>query len=171
MKVNSNKCHLITNKQSCINLKIENADIENSTCEKLPGVKMDNKLNFNEHLDGITKTANGKVSSLSRIFSVMGLTKRHVLMNSVLKFNYCLPIWMCHQGIVSSKMNKLHERYLWIVYHGQKSSFKELLQTDKSMLIHINPTVRQLHLFYQKKFYKKMSFKNCKTLKAGSRLG
>ena len=96
MKVNSNKCHLITNKQSCINLKIENVDIENSTCEKLPGVKMDNKLNFNEHLDGITKTENGKVSSLSRIFSVMDLTKRHVLMNSVLKFNYCLRIWMCH---------------------------------------------------------------------------
>ena len=96
MKVNSNKCHPITTKQSCINLKIGNVDIEISTCKKLTGVKMDNKLNFNEHLDGTTKTANGKVSSLSRIFSVMDLTKRHVLMNSVLKFNYRLPIWICH---------------------------------------------------------------------------
>ena len=53
MKVNSDKCHLITSKQSCTNLKIGNINIENSTCEKLLLVKVDNKLNINEHLDGI----------------------------------------------------------------------------------------------------------------------
>ena len=36
-----------------MNLKIENINIENSTCEKLLGVKVDYKLNFNEHLDRI----------------------------------------------------------------------------------------------------------------------
>ena len=55
MKANSDKCHLITRKQSCVNLKIENINIENSTCEKLIGVKVDNKLNFNERLGGIIK--------------------------------------------------------------------------------------------------------------------
>ena len=53
MKVNSDKCHLIIIKQSCTNLKIGNINIENSTCEKLLLVKVDNKLNFNEQLDGI----------------------------------------------------------------------------------------------------------------------
>ena len=53
MKVNSDKCHLIISKQSCTNLKIGNINIEKSTCEKLLGVKVDNKLNFSEHLDGI----------------------------------------------------------------------------------------------------------------------
>ena len=55
MKANSDKCQLITRKQSCINLKIGNINIKNSTCEKLLGVKIDNKLNVNEHLDGIIK--------------------------------------------------------------------------------------------------------------------
>ena len=55
MKANSDKCHLITSEQSCMNLNIGNINIENSTSEKLLGVKVDNKLNFNEHLDGITK--------------------------------------------------------------------------------------------------------------------
>ena len=35
MKANSDKCHLITNKQSCVNLNIGSINIENSTCQKL----------------------------------------------------------------------------------------------------------------------------------------
>ena len=82
MKANNDKCHLITSKQSCMNLKIGNIKIENSTCEKLLGVKVDNKLNFNEHLDGIIKKAFRKVSALSTIFLIIYLTKRLLLMNS-----------------------------------------------------------------------------------------
>ena len=61
-----------------MNLKIGNINIENSTCEKLLGVKVDNKLNFNEHLDGIIKKASRKVSTLPRIFPLMDLTKRRL---------------------------------------------------------------------------------------------
>ena len=75
MKANSDKCHLITSKLSCMNLKIGDINIENSTCEKLLVIKVDNKLNFNEHLDGIIKKASRKVSALSRIFPFMDLTK------------------------------------------------------------------------------------------------
>ena len=54
-----------------MNLKIGNINIENSACEKLLGVKVDNKLNFNKHLDRIIKKASRKVSTLSRIFPLM----------------------------------------------------------------------------------------------------
>ena len=63
MKANSDKCYFITSKRSCMNLKIGNINIENSTCEKLLGVKVDNKLNFNEHLDGRIKKASRKIST------------------------------------------------------------------------------------------------------------
>ena len=59
-----------------MNRKIGNINIENSTCEKLLGVNVDNKLNFNEHLDGIVKKESRKVSALSRSFPFMDLTKR-----------------------------------------------------------------------------------------------
>ena len=56
MKANSDKCHLITSKQSCVNLKIGNINIENNTCEKLLGVKVDNKISsFIEQLNRIIK--------------------------------------------------------------------------------------------------------------------
>ena len=61
-----------------MNLKIGNINTENSACEKLLGVKVDNKLNFNEHLDRIIKKASRKISTLSRIFPFMDLTKRRL---------------------------------------------------------------------------------------------
>ena len=55
MKPNRNKCHLITNKQSCMNLKIgRNVNIDNSTCEKQVTVTV--IINSTSmKLDGITK--------------------------------------------------------------------------------------------------------------------
>ena len=132
-KANSDKCHLTTSKQSCMNLKTVNINTGNITCEKLVGVEVDNKLN----LDGIIKNVSRKVSALSRIFIFMALTKRRFLMNSFFtsQFSYCPLIWMCHSRTVNSKINKTHERCLRIVYNDNKSSFKELLETDKSLQI------------------------------------
>ena len=132
-KANSDKCHLTTSKQSCMNLKTVNINTGNITCEKLVGVEVDNKLN----LDGIIKNVSRKVSTLSRIFIFMALTKRRFLMNSFFtsQFSYCPLIWMCHSRTVNSKINKTHERCLRIVYNDNKSSFKELLETDKSLQI------------------------------------
>ena len=81
IKGNSCKCHFVTSKQSCMNLKIGNINTENSTCEKLLVVKEDNKLNFNEHLNEIIKKATRKVSALCRIFLFLDLKKRHFLIN------------------------------------------------------------------------------------------
>ena len=53
------------------------------------------------------------------------------------QFSYCPLISMCHSRTVKSKINKLHGRCLRIIYNGKKSSFKELLKTDKSVPIHI----------------------------------
>ena len=136
MKANSDKCHLITSQQSCVSLKIENINIENSTCEKLPDVKAGNKLNFNEHLDGIIKKASCNFSALSRIFPLMNLTRRPFLMNTffISQFIYCPLICMRH---VNNKISKLHKRCLRIVYNDNKSAFKELSETDKFVPIYL----------------------------------
>ena len=43
---------------------------------------------------------------------------------------------MCDSRTVNNKTNKLHERCLRIVYNDKKLSFKEKLETDKSVPIH-----------------------------------
>ena len=91
MKANSNKCHLITSKQSCVNLKTVNINIENNTFKKLLDIKVDNKLNFNEHLNGMIKKASRKISALSRIF-LHGLNETTLFSEFILHFTlHLLP--------------------------------------------------------------------------------
>ena len=75
--------------------------MENSGCEKLLGVKLDWKLNFDDHISDICKKARGKLNALVRIVPFIGLSKRRVLMNAFFnsQFSYCPIIWMFHSCI------------------------------------------------------------------------
>ena len=53
MKANSDKCHFLCSSKSEVSLTIENQQIKNSTFEKLLGIKLDPKLNFNSHINDI----------------------------------------------------------------------------------------------------------------------
>ena len=55
MKVNADKCNLITRKNEDIVVNVENNPIKKSKCKKLFGVKTDYKLTFNFHIDKICK--------------------------------------------------------------------------------------------------------------------
>ena len=52
-----------------------NLNIRNINTEKLLRVQVHNKLNFNEHLDGMIKKASRKVGTFSWIFPFMDLKK------------------------------------------------------------------------------------------------
>ena len=139
MKVNKDKCHLIVSSNEHVSMKLDNIEIENSYCERLLGIKIDSKLNFKEHLNGITKKASRKINALSRIVPYMNIGKRRLLMNSffVSQFNYSLLVWMCHHRSVNNKINRLYERYLRIVSSDSVSSFEDLLDKDRSVSMHV----------------------------------
>ena len=67
MKSSTDKCHLIIVNNQDNNIKIGNDIITSKTSVKLLGVTIDNKLNFNEHVDNICKKANNKLHALARI--------------------------------------------------------------------------------------------------------
>ena len=52
------------------------------------------------------------------------------------QFSYCPLTWMFHSRKLNNKINKLHERYLQIVYNNNTSTNEELLETDNSLLVH-----------------------------------
>ena len=91
MKANSDKCHLVTNEQISMNLKIGNTNSQNGACEKPRGIMVDNKTNFDEHLDRITKKRNHKVNPFIRTFIFMDLPKIRILTSSFFtsQFSYC----------------------------------------------------------------------------------
>ena len=114
-------------------------EIKNTNSEKLLGIKVDSRLNFNEHLDGIIKKASRKINALSRIIPFTNISKRRILMNSFFnsQFNFCTLVLMFHSRFINNKINRLHERVLRIVYNEFNSSFKNLLRTDRTVSIHI----------------------------------
>ena len=126
------------NKKNEVTIRIGDTEIKNSEYEKLLGIKVDGKLNFNEHLNDIISKASRKVNALSRIMPYMNLSKKKKLVSSFFnsQFNYCSRIWMFHNRIINNKINHLHETCLHLLYGVKSSSSEKLLDQDKSVTIH-----------------------------------
>ena len=132
MKANISKCHLLVNKKDEVVINLGETEIKNSEYEKLLGIKVDTKLNFNEHLNNIISKASHKVNAFSRVARYMSLSKKKILIfNS--QFSYCPLIWMFHSRIMNNKINRLHERCMPLIYEDKTSYFGELLEQNKSV--------------------------------------
>ena len=138
MKANPDKCHLLTSSSDKVSICVDNCNIKSSKCEKLLGIKIDIKLNFNTHVDEICKKAGQKLNALSRVTPYMDLSKRCLLLNAffISQFSYCPLVWMFHSRGKNNKINRIHERCLRIIYNDKKSTFYELLEKDGSVSIH-----------------------------------
>ena len=116
---NANKCHVLLSTDKQVQVNIGTAQIENTQNEKLLGIIIDSKLNFDKHIQQICSRASAKLKALARIAPFMNITKRKILMNAFFnaQFSYCPLTPMFHSGKVNNKINKLHERCLRIVHN------------------------------------------------------
>ena len=95
---------------------------------------------FDIYIESICQKANRKLNALIRTANYMELPKRRIVMNAVFKsqFNYCPAIWMFHSRALNNKINRLHERFLRVIYNDKLSNFVELLHKDNSASINHN---------------------------------
>ena len=75
LKSNADKCNLLVSFSDAVNLKISEYDIKNSECEKLWGVKFDNKLTFEKHITDICRKTSRKTYALAITALDMDLSK------------------------------------------------------------------------------------------------
>ena len=75
MKANPDKCHSLTTSSDKVSICVDNYNIKSSKCEKPLSIKIDNKLNFNTHVDEIFKKAGQKLNALSKVTPYMDLSK------------------------------------------------------------------------------------------------
>ena len=138
MKSNSDKCHLIVSKNDTTEIQIGDSVIKSSSTEKLLGVNIDCKLNFDSHVKHLCNKANKKLRALARVTPYMTLEKKKIIMNSFFnaQFNYRPLIWMLHSRKNNNKIKYLHERCLRLIYSDKKSSYEKLLEKDGSVSIH-----------------------------------
>ena len=110
-----------------------------STCsEKFLGIKIDNKLTFEEHVEGMCKKASQKVSAVARISSLMRFERRKRIVNLFITshFSYYPLVWIFHNRRLNNRIDHIHES----AYQNYNSSFKELLR--KRQLLSINVLIK-----------------------------
>ena len=118
---------------------VNNNQIANSYSEKLLGVTIDCKLSFYEHLNQFCSRAGQKLHALARMSKYMNTSQKRTIMKAFItsQFGYCPLVWMFCSRTPNTRMNKIHERALRIVYKDYTSSFYDLLHKDESVSIHI----------------------------------
>ena len=67
IKENTDNCHSIVSTKPT-EIRVGESQIKNSTCEKLFGVKIDNKHNFDTYVKGVCKKANNKLRATPYMF-------------------------------------------------------------------------------------------------------
>ena len=87
MKANPDKCHFLCNSNSEVSLTIETQKVKNSKFEKLLGIKLDSKLNFNSHIHDICQKAGQKLNAISRITPYMDIAKRRFSIHNLTTAN------------------------------------------------------------------------------------
>ena len=132
---NANKCHLLLSKNikhvACIN----HIQIENNTSEKLLGVTIDSELKFDIHVNNLCKKATQKLNALARISGYMDSSKKRTRVKAFINSHFSYLVWMFHSREINNKINRVHKRSLRLVYSDKTSTFKELLDKDKSVSV------------------------------------
>ena len=139
LKANPGKFHLLlSEKDENLSIMVDNYKVQNSKCEKLLGIKIDNMLTFDDHVSELCTKASQKLHALSRVSQYMNIAQRKLVMRAFIssQFGYCPLVWMFHSRKLNNRINKIHERSLRIVYNDEVSSFEELRIKDNSFTIH-----------------------------------
>ena len=154
LKANPDKFHLLlSDPNEDASMKVDKFDLKNTKCQKLLGIKIDNKLTFDDHVTSICSKASQKLHALSRVSNFMTLNQRKTILKTFIfsHFGYCPLVWMFHSRKLNHRINRIHERALRIVYKDEKSSFRELLQ-KMNLLPFMSETSRLSQLNFIKFF-------------------
>ena len=111
-------------------LNFNNLAIKSSEEVEILGIKIDNNLNFNNHINLISRKAGQKLSALLRISSNLNMKQKKLLYKSIIKsqFNYCPLVWIFCSRQSNNLINKTHEPSLRISNKDQKTSHLRNLQ-------------------------------------------
>jgi hypothetical protein len=140
MKLNADKCHLLVAgyKYEQVWAKIGDELIWESNDEKLLGVTIDKHMNFEKHIANICQRAHSKLSAIARYSRLLDFHKLKLLIKSFVEsqISYCPLIWMFYNRNVNTRINKLHERALRLLYRDDISTFEVLLEKSNEFTIH-----------------------------------
>ena len=111
-----------------------NIDEKEITSDKLLGVDIDYKLNFEIHIGILCKKAAGQLNAIGRTNRFIGCEERKTLIQSFVQsnFNYCPLVWMLCNPKSIRKMELIQKRALRLLLDDYTSSYEALLKKSKN---------------------------------------
>ena len=106
-------------------MDICNERLSSTFSENFLGIKTDNKLTLEEHVEGLCNKASQKVSVVTRISSLKRFEQRKRIVDLFIisHFSYHPLVWMFHSRRLINRIDHIHERALKIIYQDCNSSF------------------------------------------------
>ena len=104
---------------------------------KLLGTGIDDKLNFNHHINSICKSV--KLNALVRLKHLLGFEERKLLVNTFARsnFNYCSLVWNFSSAESLNKIKNLQKRVLYFLLNDYESTYEDLLEKSGSPNINL----------------------------------
>ena len=93
-------------------ININQKEIKAVAKVKLLKTEIDDKLNFNHHINNICKSASNQLNVLIRLKYLLGFKERKVLVNTfvISNFNYCSLVWNFSSAQSLNKIENLQKR-------------------------------------------------------------
>ena len=133
-----------------IMLKANSIQVEASDDVLLPGIAIDKKLTFKQHVQNLCRKAQYELHALRRMRKFLTTEKAKILDTVFLdsQFNYALLLWTFCRKTFYLKIEKIHHNTLRVVYESNDTYDNLLLQSNKV-------SVKQRHLrFLMTEIYK-----------------
>ena len=134
MVLSPEKCHFMlfgVKENELFDLICNDITLKHCSHEKNLGIAIDNKLSFDEHIINNCKTANKKLSALSRINHYMKQKQNKGNIIAIihnLSFQLLSLIWMLCSKKSTKRINAVHEKFLQIILKYYESPYTLLLE-------------------------------------------
>ncbi len=132
-QANPSKFHFMVTGSSAIQLTLMAATIEQEDCVKLLSVNIDKKLDFKFNVNEVCRKAGRQLNALRRQSRLLNMQSKMMVFNAFIRanLNYCPLVWVNRNRTDLSRLEKVQERALRLVYNAKDCSYYELLFTAK----------------------------------------
>ena len=148
-------------------ININQKEIKAVAKVKLLGIEIDDKLNFNHHINNICKSASNQLNALIRLKHQLGFKERKVLVNTFVmsNFNYCSLVWNFSSAqLLKKERENLQKRALRFLLNDYESTYEDLLEKSgypnvnlrrqRTLCIEFDKTLNELNPGYMNDIFK-----------------
>ncbi len=130
MQANPTKFQFMTTSINNVVLTLRGATIEQDDCVKLLGVNIDRKLDFRFHVSEVIRKCARQLNALRRQSKLLNVQAKKKVFNAFIRanLNYCPLVWINRNKTDLTRLEKVQERAVRLIYNDKVSSYDDLLQ-------------------------------------------